>query len=53
MLIKETIATAEEIDAIDNRIEQEVEDAVEFARNSPAPKPEDAMRHVYWEGRTN
>lgn len=53
VLLKGKIATEEEIDAIYNRIEQEVEDAVEFARNSPDPKPEDAMHHVYWEGGTN
>ena len=40
-----------ELSEIEKRIEQQVEDAVEFARNSPEPVPEDALRPVYWEDR--
>ncbi|MCD8350572.1 MAG: thiamine pyrophosphate-dependent dehydrogenase E1 component subunit alpha [Planctomycetaceae bacterium] len=53
VLVDEKVATAVELEAIDERIEQEVEDSVEFAKNSPDPKPEDAFRHVYWEERNN
>lgn len=50
LIVKEKIATTDELEAIDQRIERSVEEAVEFARNSPDPKPEDALRNVYWEG---
>ena len=46
-------ATAEELAAIDGRVEKQVDDSVEFAKNSPDPMPEDALRNVYWEGGRN
>jgi pyruvate dehydrogenase E1 component alpha subunit len=40
----------EELDAIDVQVDEEIEEAVEFARNSPDPLPEDALTDVYWKG---
>ena len=39
-----------ELDAIDTELDEEIEEAVEFARNSPDPLPEDALTDVYWKG---
>jgi pyruvate dehydrogenase E1 component alpha subunit len=39
--------TDAELDAIDAEVKQEIADAVEFAKNSPAPDPETAMEYIY------
>src|SRR6185437_7819269 len=41
------VATAEELAAIDARIEKTIEEALEFARSSPEPDPSTVRRHVY------
>ena len=41
------IATQEELDAIDERIKQQVAESVQFAEESPWPKPEEAFDDVY------
>jgi len=37
---------------LQERVDAEIEDAVEFARASAQPAPDDVERHVYWEGGT-
>ena len=44
------VATEEELTALEEKIVEEIEAEVEYAQNSPDPKPEDALRDVYWEG---
>ncbi|MDN6461048.1 MAG: thiamine pyrophosphate-dependent enzyme, partial [Corynebacterium flavescens] len=39
--------SAKELDAIEAEVKQQVEDAVEFAKNSPWPKPEELTTDVY------
>lgn len=46
-LLTEMIAAEDEISDIEKSVEQELEDAVEFARNSPHPQPEDALKNVF------
>ncbi len=46
-LIAQGIATAEECEAISEEIKQEVEEAVEFARNSPFPEPADLFDDMW------
>lgn len=48
-LIKNKIATVEELDKEDLLAEQEVAEAVEFAESSPEPAPEELYRHIYFE----
>ncbi len=43
------LATVEELDAIDLKVEEEVADAVEFAENSPEPAPEELWADIYAE----
>ena len=37
----------EEFDAMDESVEKEIQELVQYALDSPLPKPEDAMKHVY------
>jgi pyruvate dehydrogenase E1 component alpha subunit len=48
-MLKEGLITEEKIKAERERIQTMVDEAVEYARNSPLPKPEDAMKYVYAE----
>lgn len=48
-LIESGSITAAELDALDAKIEERVDKAVEFAESSPDPLPEDALRNVYAE----
>jgi TPP-dependent pyruvate/acetoin dehydrogenase alpha subunit len=42
------LANADELDGIEKKVLQQIEDAVEYAKASPDPKPEDALLHVYY-----
>jgi pyruvate dehydrogenase E1 component alpha subunit len=46
-ILTNEIATQEELDAIDARIKQQVEESVKFAEESPWPKPEEAFEDIY------
>ncbi|MHB1457517.1 MAG: thiamine pyrophosphate-dependent dehydrogenase E1 component subunit alpha [Armatimonadota bacterium] len=46
-MLEEGIAKEDEITAVEVAVEKELDDAVEFARNSPHPKPEDALKYVF------
>jgi pyruvate dehydrogenase E1 component alpha subunit len=41
------IATQEELDAIDEKVKKQVDEAVKFAEESPWPKPEEAFEDIY------
>lgn len=46
-LVKEGIMTEAEIDDMEKEVAGEIEKAVEFAENSPMPRPESALEDVY------
>lgn len=46
-LVGEKIASVEELDAIDQQVEDETQEAVEFAEASPEPAPEALFEHIY------
>jgi len=46
-LIKERKSTQAELDAINQEVMKEIDDAVAFARESPSPKPEDVMTYLF------
>jgi pyruvate dehydrogenase E1 component alpha subunit len=48
-LLKEKIATSEELDELDDKVEAEVQEAVEFAESSPEPAPEELFTDIYAE----
>lgn len=48
-ILKKKIGTQEAIDEIDQRIEKEILDSVDFADNSPFPDLGDLYKHVYVE----
>jgi pyruvate dehydrogenase E1 component alpha subunit len=49
-LLERELMTEAELTAIEESTQKAVEDSVEFARNSPAVKPEDGVLNVYAEG---
>lgn len=51
MMIDEGIATRDELDAIDRRIIEEVEDSVTYSRNSEYPDPAGFADYVYIENK--
>jgi pyruvate dehydrogenase E1 component alpha subunit len=48
-LLEEETATREELDEIDQAVEQEVEEAVRFAEESPLPAAEELFTNIYVE----
>jgi TPP-dependent pyruvate/acetoin dehydrogenase alpha subunit len=44
------IADESALESIEADLAAEIDAAVAFAEESPYPKPEDTLRHVYWEG---
>ena len=46
-LLEAGVASNDEIAAIEMDVERELEEAIEFARNSPHPAPEDCLKHVF------
>jgi len=46
-LMEQGMATQEELDQIHGEAKAEVNEAIEFARQSPYPKPEAALEHVF------
>jgi len=49
MLTEDGVATQAELDRIDADVEQEMEEVVRFAEDSPVPGPETLMDHIYAE----
>jgi pyruvate dehydrogenase E1 component alpha subunit len=48
-LLSEEKAERQELEAIDEAVEQEVEEAVQFAEKSPLPSPEELFNNIYVE----
>lgn len=49
-ILGEGIASADVLAAAERKVLNEIEEAVEYAKASPDPNPEDALDSVYWEG---
>ena len=47
MLVNERRTTQAELSAVNQEVMKEIDDAVAFAKESPSPKPEDAMTHLF------
>ncbi len=46
-LLEKEIATQDELDDLDKKVEADVEEAVQFAESSPEPAPEALFEHIY------
>ena len=46
-ILSKKMAKAEDLEAIDKKVKQQVAEAVEFAENSPFPEPTEAFKDVY------
>lgn len=51
-IIHNGLATADQIAEIEKKVLERIENAVAYAKNSPDPKPEDALAHVYFDQHT-
>jgi acetoin:2,6-dichlorophenolindophenol oxidoreductase subunit alpha len=49
-ILAEGWATEPELDELERKVLQRIDEAVEYARACPDPAPEDALRHVFYEG---
>ena len=49
-LIKRDVISASGIDEMQNRINAEIDEAIQIAEKDPYPAPEDCVRDVYFEG---
>ena len=45
----EALLTAEDISSIEEHVDVEIQDAIEFAENSASPDTEDLTKHIYAE----
>lgn len=52
-ILEHNLATEEELDKIEKKVIDDIEAAIEFAKASPDPKPEDALTDVFYEGGNN
>ncbi len=50
-LVAQGVLTAEEAERLEREVQAELEDAVAYARSSPEPPEDAALRHVWAEGR--
>ena len=48
-ILTEGAASEEELCALEEKIEVDVDEAVEYAKNAPLPGAETALKNVYWE----
>ncbi|MGF1538447.1 MAG: pyruvate dehydrogenase (acetyl-transferring) E1 component subunit alpha [Elainellaceae cyanobacterium] len=48
-LVEQELASEDDLKAIDREVQQSIDDAVEFAQQSPEPQPEDLYRYVFAE----
>jgi len=48
-LLDQKVTKEANLQKIDEQIQVEIEEAIEFAKNSPEPEPEDALKDVYYE----
>jgi TPP-dependent pyruvate/acetoin dehydrogenase alpha subunit len=51
-LLETKAAAPEEIEKIEDKVEKEIDAAVEYAQSQPSPSPEDGLKHVYAIGGT-
>ena len=48
-LLEQDLATEQELSEIDRKVQQQVDEAVEYAENSPEPDPNDLRRYIFAE----
>ena len=44
------VITEAELKVLEEKVEAEIEDAVEYAKTAPLPENESALHNVFWEG---
>lgn len=49
-ILENKLATVQELELIENKVLEHIDKAVEYAKASPSPEPQDALTNVYFEG---
>jgi len=49
-ILENKFSTAKDLELIEKRVLDQIDQAVEYAKASPSPEPEDALTNVYFEG---
>ena len=49
-ILDREMGTDEDLELIEKKVLEQIENAVEFAKSSPSPEPADALTNVYFEG---
>jgi acetoin:2,6-dichlorophenolindophenol oxidoreductase subunit alpha len=49
-ILEKNLSTVEELKLLENKVLEQIDSAVEFAKSSPYPEPADALKNVYFEG---
>lgn len=49
-ILAEGVITEAELKVLEEKVEAEIEDAVEYAKTAPLPENESALHNVFWEG---
>lgn len=50
MLAAQGAVTREDLNAVQDDVDAEIQDSIEFAETSPAPEPEETLQDVFWKG---
>lgn len=50
VILEHGVISEEELQKVEAEVEQEIDDAVEYAKNAPLPAYESALKNVFWEG---
>lgn len=50
VILEHGVISEEELQKVEVEVEQEIDDAVEYAKNAPLPAYESALKNVFWEG---
>jgi pyruvate dehydrogenase E1 component alpha subunit len=48
LLVRLGVATTEELEFLVSQIDADLDEALSFAQNSPLPRPEEVVDHVYY-----
>jgi TPP-dependent pyruvate/acetoin dehydrogenase alpha subunit len=49
-ILEKNLSTTKDLELIEKKVLEQIENAVEYAKSSPSPEPMDALTNVYFEG---
>ena len=49
-ILEKNLSTTQNLELLEKKILEQIDNAVEYAKSSPYPEPQDALTNVYFEG---